>query len=172
MYLYAEKRSQTRIIKGELFPQERKKSSANRYRALIGVGGNLGDVKRRFNHLWYEMERSPLMEPLQSGIILENPPFGYENQPSFFNTVIEIATSLNPRALLRALWRMEHRFGRVRSFANAPRTLDLDIIFFDQRRISYPELSVPHPSFRERQSVMIPLRSLRSNIWFRGRNNR
>jgi len=172
MYLYSENRSGTRKIRGKLFPYQKKGLSSHRYHALIGVGGNVGDVKRRFNHLWNEMEKSPLLEPLESGIILENPPFGYEEQALFLNTVIVIGTSLNPRTLLRVLWRLEHRFGRVRSFANAPRTLDLDIIFFDQRQISYSELIVPHPSFQERQSVMIPLRSLRSKIWCEGRKNR
>lgn len=172
MYLYLENSAETRLIKGGRFPFQKKNPPRFSHRALIGIGGNVGDVKRRFEHLWVAMERSKLLQPLQSGMILENPPFGYALQPMFLNTVLEIATPLSARALLRLMWRFEHRFGRIRSFKNAPRTLDLDIIFYDRRKFQYPDLIVPHPFYEKRPSVMIPLRSLRKNIWYRGRNNR
>jgi 2-amino-4-hydroxy-6-hydroxymethyldihydropteridine diphosphokinase len=97
---------------------------------------------------------------MQSGVILRNPPFGYLDQADFDNTVIELSTSLAPRALLRVLWRIENRFKRRRSFPNAPRTLDLDILFFDNQTFRYPELIIPHPKWRERSSVVVPLKSL------------
>ncbi len=131
-----------------------------RYRALIGVGGNVGDTKRRMNRLWVYLGRLAMLRPVRSGPILKNPPFGYVEQDDFDNTVIEIATSLEPRVLLRLLWRIEARFGRKRSFPNAPRTLDLDILFFEDRVVQYKELIVPHPRWRERVSVTIPLKNL------------
>lgn len=142
------------------FPKKLRKPQGYRYRVLLGVGGNIGDVKRRMNHLWVYLQRLSLLKIIRSGVILRNPPFGYAEQNDFENTVIEIATSLEPRALLRLIWRIEKRFGRRRSFANAPRTLDLDIIFFEKRFIRSKELTIPHPHWKERVSVTIPLGSL------------
>ncbi|MBD3799176.1 MAG: 2-amino-4-hydroxy-6-hydroxymethyldihydropteridine diphosphokinase [Epsilonproteobacteria bacterium] len=112
------------------------------------------------NHLWHYLGRLPQLSRIRSGVILRNPPFGFLDQNDFDNTVIEVATSLTPRVFLRLIWRIEKRFGRRRSFANAPRTLDLDILFFDNRKIITKELSVPHPHWDKRSSVMIPLKSL------------
>lgn len=142
------------------FPKRLQKADGYRYRVLLGVGGNIGDVKRRMNRLWVYLQRLSLLKIIRSGVILRNPPFGYTEQNDFENTVIEIATSLEPRTLLRLIWRIEKRFGRRRSFANAPRTLDLDIIFFEKRFIRSKELTIPHPHWNERISVTIPLGSL------------
>lgn len=151
------------------YPAFLKPSISYRYRVVLGVGGNVGDVGRRLEKLWIALKREPNIFPLKSGVVLRNPPFGYDEQDAFDNTVIMIATSLSPRALLRRLWRLEKRFGRIRSFPNAPRTLDLDMIFFDNRVISYPELTVPHPYWRERISVVLPWRSLNYNAFTRRR---
>lgn len=142
------------------FPQKLRGTPRHRYRVLLGVGGNMGDTRRRMNHLWVYLGRLSMVSRIQSGVILRNPPFGFTEQNDFDNTVIEIATSLEPRAFLRLVWRIEKRFGRRRSFANAPRTLDLDILFFANRKIQTKELSVPHPHWNARVSVTIPLGSL------------
>ena len=142
------------------FPQILSKADSYRYRVVLGVGGNIGDTRRRINHLWHYLGRLPQVCRIRSGVILRNPPFGYVDQGDFDNTVIEIGSSLEPKALLRLIWRIEKRFGRRRSFANAPRTLDLDILFFEKRFIRTKELSIPHPHWRERVSVIIPLGSL------------
>ncbi len=150
------------LYKSPNFPKRPARKSGYRYRVLIGVGGNVGDTQRRMEHLWIYLSRMSLLRPVQSGAVLRNPPFGYLDQNDFDNTVIEIATSLQPRALLRLIWRIEKRFGRRRSFPNAPRTLDLDILFFEDRVVQYKELIIPHPHWSERLSVIIPLRSLPS----------
>jgi 2-amino-4-hydroxy-6-hydroxymethyldihydropteridine diphosphokinase len=134
-----------------------------RYTAVIGVGGNVGDVRRRFIRLFETLRRRPGVEILRSAPILENPPFGFLDQAPFHNTVMELSTSMQPRAFLRFLWRLERQFGRKRSFPNAPRTLDLDILFFDSRVVATTELQIPHPHWHERQSVVIPLATLGSN---------
>ena len=149
-----------RVYKNDNFPKKLSTSVRYRYRVVLGVGGNIGDTRRRMNHLWHYLGRLPQICRIQSGVILKNPPFGFLEQNDFDNTVIEIATSLQPKALLRLIWRIEKRFGRRRSFANAPRTLDLDILFFDNRKIQTEELSIPHPHWHERPSVTIPLKSL------------
>lgn len=147
-------------LRSPLFPLQKKVKSSLRHTASIGIGGNVGDVKRRFQHLWFHLERSKKVRIEQSGVILKNPPFGYLEQDDFYNSVLKVRTSLNPRTLLRFLWRVENRFGRRRSFPNAPRTLDLDILFFDDRSIHTPELTIPHSGWKDRLSVKIPLRSL------------
>ena len=142
------------------FPASYKTATRYRHRALIGIGGNVGDVKRRFYHLLQFLQKQPNLTILHTAPILQNPPFGYVHQEDFLNSVIEVSTNMNPRELLEFLLRVEKRFGRQRSFANAPRTLDLDLIFFDKVKMSTARLTLPHPHWSERESVIIPLQYL------------
>jgi 2-amino-4-hydroxy-6-hydroxymethyldihydropteridine diphosphokinase len=93
----------------------------------------------------------------QTSSILKNPPFGYLNQAFFYNAVMVLQTNLLPRQLLRHLQKIEKRFRRKRSFKDAPRTLDLDILFYDTLAIETDELSIPHKEWYKRESVLIPL---------------
>jgi len=140
------------------FPASYKTITHFRHRAIVGIGGNVGDVKRRFNHLLVYLKNQPNIAVLHTAPILQNPPFGYREQADFLNSVIEVSTSMRPRELLEFLLRVEKRFGRRRSFANAPRTLDLDLIFFDKVKMVTPALTLPHPHWQERESVLIPLK--------------
>ena len=128
----------------------------------IGVGGNLGDVKRRFEHLFVDLKRDKRVEVIETSLILKNPPFGFIDQDDFFNSIIVLETNMQPSVFLDYLMRLEKKFGRARSFANAPRTLDLDIIFFDKRVIQTDKLTIPHAHWSERESVMIPLSGISS----------
>ena len=139
------------------FPSITDGCSSLRYAAVIGIGGNVGDVKRRFTHLLRFLQRDKNLKVCQTSSILKNPPFGYLDQPFFYNAVIVIKTSMQPHALLAYLHRVEKRFGRVRSFKDAPRTLDLDILFFDEREVRSKNLIIPHKEWYKRQSVVIPL---------------
>ena len=142
------------------FPASYQTATHFRHRAIIGIGGNVGDVKRRFYHLLVFLKRQKNIAVLHTAPILQNPPFGYTEQEDFLNSVIEISTSMQPRELLAFLLQTEKRFGRKRSFANAPRTLDLDLIFFDRVKMNTPKLTLPHPHWSERESVVIPLQRL------------
>jgi 2-amino-4-hydroxy-6-hydroxymethyldihydropteridine diphosphokinase len=126
----------------------------------IGSGGNIGDVKRRFEYLFIKFKKDKRVDLLQTSLILKNPPFGFVTQDDFFNSIIVLKVDMQPRVFLDYLMRLEKKFGRKRSFENAPRTLDLDIIFFDNRIIKTDKLTVPHPEYLNRQSVMIPLLSM------------
>ncbi|WP_297439843.1 2-amino-4-hydroxy-6-hydroxymethyldihydropteridine diphosphokinase [Sulfurimonas sp.] len=139
------------------FPFSTSPKHTHRYEVVVGIGGNVGDVKRRFEHLYFELKREKRVELIKTSLILKNPPFGYEKQDDFFNSIIVLKTSAQPKEFLAYLMRLEKKFGRKRSFANAPRTLDLDIIFFDNRSIKSKNLTIPHPSWSERESVVIPL---------------
>ncbi len=127
------------------------------HRVLIGIGGNIGDVQKRFTKLLNYMRTSRLLRPIETSLLLKNPPFGYSDQPDFINSLIMVETELEPRRLMRYLLWIEKRFGRKRSFPNAPRTLDLDIIFFANLHLRSRWLTIPHPRFSQRDSVMIPL---------------
>jgi len=145
------------IIKSPRFAYSVTREFKHRYEATIGIGGNMGDVKRRFEHLFIELQREKRVELMKTSLILKNPPFGYTEQDDFLNSIIILRTSLTPHKLLDYLLRLEKKFGRKRSFANAPRTLDLDMIFFDNRVINTPTLTIPHPFWSSRESVVIPL---------------
>ena len=143
------------IIKTTFFPYLKKSDKKNK--ALIGVGCNIGNCIRRFKKLFYFLKTHPKIDIVQTSIIYKNPPFGYLNQPDFYNTIFVIKTSFSVYELLKFLLYVEKKFGRVRSFKNAPRTLDLDIILFNDLKIDKKELIVPHPSFKKRSSVLVPL---------------
>ena len=79
----------------------------------------------------------------------------------FLNGIIAIKTNLAPHDFLKNMQRLEKRFGRKRSFQDAPRTLDIDIIFFDNKKINTKDLVVPHKDWANRESVIIPLEEMK-----------
>ena len=93
-------------------------------------------------------------------------PVGFAEQPRFVNAVVELETELGPRELLKALLTVELKFGRDRraEFANGPRTLDLDILLFDDLKVSEPGLQIPHPRMFERAFVLAPLSEIAPGI--------
>jgi 2-amino-4-hydroxy-6-hydroxymethyldihydropteridine diphosphokinase len=151
-------------IKTRHYPY-RARSGSYGYDALIGVGGNLGDTVGRLERLFGYWQRTRQLWIVQTSPILRNPPFGYVDQPDFYNALIHVRSALDPHALLRYLLYTEKRFGRVRSFANAPRTLDLDLIFYDARTIRSARLQVPHPFWCTRRSVVWPLAQMKGLPW-------
>lgn len=160
MYLQRSLSKELILFKGLRFPYKSKVESLHRFSVVVGIGGNIGDVKRRFEHLFFEIQRDRRVDIQESSLILKNPPFGYLDQDDFFNSILLIKTSMQPKVFLEYLMRLEKKFGRRRSFDNAPRTLDLDIIFFDNRVIKSSKLTVPHPFWHKRESVIIPLSGL------------
>ena len=160
MYLKRKLNDSLTTFKGLHFSYKTKQKTSHRYRATIGIGGNVGDLKRRFEHLFYYLKKDKRVELLQTSLILKNPPFGFLDQDDFFNSIIVLQVSMQPVAFLDYLMRLEKKFARRRSFANAPRTLDLDIIFFDNRVVNKPKLQIPHAQWFKRDSVIIPLRDV------------
>ena len=134
--------------------------SSKRYMALIGIGGNLGNVKRCFDRLYQRLLSDRHIDPLKTSPLFKNPDFTGADHPDFLNGVILIATNLPPLRLLDRLGSIERRFGRVRTYKNAPRTLDLDIIFFETKTLYNERLSVPHPAWSKRSSVLVPMQML------------
>lgn len=161
MYLQRKLSESLTIFKSLRFNAKKVPPRKHRYKTSVGVGGNVGDVKRRFEHLIVEIKKDKRVELLQTSLILKNPPFGYTDQDDFFNSIIVLQTSLEPVEFLSFLMRLEKKFARRRTFENAPRTLDLDIIFFDNRVVETNRLTIPHAQWFKRESVVIPLASMR-----------
>ena len=161
MYIKRRLNDELTLLKSLHFPFKSSVLSPHRFRVVVGIGGNLGDVKRRFEHLFFVLQREKRVDIQESSLILKNPPFGYFDQDDFFNSILVVKTSMQPKTFLEYLMRLEKKFGRRRSFENAPRTLDLDIIFFDNRVIKSSKLTIPHASWQTRQSVIIPLSGLK-----------
>ncbi|MDQ7083733.1 MAG: 2-amino-4-hydroxy-6-hydroxymethyldihydropteridine diphosphokinase [Sulfurovum sp.] len=126
-------------------------------KVLLGIGGNIGNVVRRFGYLLSYLRRSMCLRILETSPILKNPPFGYTQQDDFYNALLLIETSLSPKDLLRYLLRVEKVFGRKRSFPDAPRTLDIDMIFYERVTMHTKFLTLPHHGWSDRASVLIPL---------------
>jgi 2-amino-4-hydroxy-6-hydroxymethyldihydropteridine diphosphokinase len=139
------------------FPYNTDRKFSMRYRALLGIGGNVGDVLRRFEHLYWYMRKSTRIQVLENSPILKNPPFGFLEQDDFLNALVLVETNLAPKQLLRYILRIEKKFGRKRLFKDGPRTLDIDMIFYEERAVESRELTLPHPGWMERSSVLIPL---------------
>jgi len=144
------------IFKSTFFPYH-KKSDKFKHTALIGIGCNVGNCVRRFKKLFLYFQTYPLIEITDTSILYKNPPFGYLDQDDFINSLFIIKTNLSPKELLYFLLRTEKKFKRKRSFKNAPRTLDLDIIMYDNIKFNDKKLNLPHPHFKNRDSVILPL---------------
>jgi 2-amino-4-hydroxy-6-hydroxymethyldihydropteridine diphosphokinase len=160
MYLKRELNDKLTTFTSSRFPYRNKRESSLRYELTIGIGGNIGDVKRRFEHLFMALQRDKRVSIERTSLILKNPPFGYTNQEDFFNSIMVLKTNMKAQTFLAYLLRLEKKFGRKRSFKDAPRTLDLDIIFFNNEIINTQTLTIPHHSWSKRESVVIPLASM------------
>lgn len=130
--------------------------------AHLGLGANLGDRAATLRGAVTALAR--LGEIVHVSSFYETVPVGYQDQPDFLNAVAALRTDLVPEALLDATQAIEQEFGRVRSFANAPRTLDIDVLFLDDLVIHTPRLTVPHPRATERAFVMVPLREIAPDL--------
>lgn len=143
------------------YRKNNKYKSFKKNSVTIGIGGNIGDVKKRFNKLLLAFLNDSRFDIEATSPILRNPPFGYMEQDYFYNAVIILKTNLGAYESLGAFQRYENRFKRVRTFQDAPRTLDIDIIFFNNRKINTKLLTIPHKGYKERESVQIPLTFLK-----------
>ena len=127
--------------------------------ALIALGGNVGDVRSTFQKAISNICGMTQASLLARSSDYATPPWGELNQDRFINACIEIETSLDPHALLFTLHKIEKRFGRDRSKEQhwGPRTLDLDLLAYDDATINKPDLTLPHPRLFERAFVLVPL---------------
>lgn len=128
------------------------------HRVYIALGANLGNRMGSLRQAVRSLP--PAVLPVRVSPVYETQPWGYAPQPAFLNAVLEAETGLKPGALLAYLKEIEVRLGRQPSFRYGPRTIDLDVLFYDQQVITLPGLEIPHPRLHERAFVLVPLADL------------
>ena len=131
-------------------------------RVCLGLGSNLGDregnLKLALTHL------SRLIRLCQCSTIYETEPLGYKDQPRFLNAVCYGDTLLGAEELLRNIKDIERLIGRIPTFPNGPRSIDLDILLFGCEVVTTPDLVIPHPRMAERAFVLLPLSEI-APLW-------
>jgi 2-amino-4-hydroxy-6-hydroxymethyldihydropteridine diphosphokinase len=125
--------------------------------AFIALGSNLDGPEERVRQGIAALAGLPQSRLAAASSLYRSAAVGYADQPDFINAVAQISTALAPQALLAALLGLERHYGRERSFRNAPRTLDLDLLLYDAQRIAEPGLVVPHPRMHQRAFVLAPI---------------
>ena len=125
--------------------------------AYIALGSNLSDPIGQIEQAWSELAALPETRLTACSALYLSKPVGYAEQPDFINAAAAIVTQLPPRSLLAALLQIEARHGRNRTFKNAPRSLDLDLLLYNGLVMHEHGLTLPHPRMTERAFVLAPL---------------
>jgi len=129
------------------------------YTAYVGLGANLGDTTATLCTVLTELTNSAGITRCTASPLYRSAPIDAQG-PDYVNAVARLSTSLKPLPLLDLLQALEQRHGRARPYRNAPRTLDLDLLLFDDQRLNHPRLTLPHPRLHERAFVLAPLLDL------------
>jgi 2-amino-4-hydroxy-6-hydroxymethyldihydropteridine diphosphokinase len=137
--------------------------------AYVGVGSNQDGPIGQVEAALRELDRIPDSRLVGRSSLYRTAPVGHADQPDFTNAVAALETSLAPEALLDELLDIETAHGRQRSFANAPRSLDLDLLLYGQSQLETARLIVPHPRMCERAFVLRPLLELAEDISIPGK---
>lgn len=130
-------------------------------KAFIGLGANLGEREASLRGALSLLAKEPGVRLLAYSGLYETEPVGYRHQPRFLNAVACLETALAPEKLLDVLLGIEQAFGRRRTIRWGPRTLDLDLLLYGERRVHSDRLIVPHPRLFERAFVLVPLLELK-----------
>jgi 2-amino-4-hydroxy-6-hydroxymethyldihydropteridine diphosphokinase len=125
----------------------------------LALGSNLGDRLATLQRAVDLLDARSGIEVLRSSRVYETDPVG-PPQPAYLNAVIEVRTELEPQALLKECLAVENELGRVRAERWGPRTIDVDVLTYDEREVAEPDLVVPHPRMHERAFVLVPLGEL------------
>ena len=125
--------------------------------AFVALGANLADPAHQIRAALESLSRLPDSRLLRASSLYRTAPVGVAGQPDFINAVALVETTLAPHELLTALFAIEAEFGRRRDYRNAPRTLDLDLLLYDELVLDGTELQLPHPRMHLRAFVLAPL---------------
>lgn len=140
--------------------------------AFIGVGSNLQDPLQQVKDALVALDQVPDTRCIESSSLYRSKPMGPTDQPDYVNAVAELETSLTARMLLQKLQNIETRQGRVRGAERwDSRTLDLDILLYNQDIINDQDLRVPHPGMQERAFVLYPLYEIAPDIQIPGQSS-
>ena len=125
--------------------------------AYVALGANIGDPTATVLAAFAALANLADSRVVHTSSLYRTAPVGLKNQPDFINAVAMLETGLPPEELLDALLDLEARFGRVRRDRNGPRTLDLDLLLYDDIELDLPRLTLPHPRLHLRAFVLLPL---------------
>jgi 2-amino-4-hydroxy-6-hydroxymethyldihydropteridine diphosphokinase len=132
-------------------------------RVFLSLGSNLGDREANLERALAVLEANGVAVVRRSALF-ETAPVGKTDQPAFYNLVIEVRTSLPPRALLERLQAIERALGRVRTERWGPRTVDVDILLYGTQTVVECGLEIPHPRMRHRAFVLVPLAAIAPDL--------
>ncbi len=133
---------------------------AGRRQYLLGLGSNLGDRVYYIEQALTALAALPETNILAVSEAFDSDPVGYKEQGNFLNLCLSLTCELEPRELLAACLSIEVKLGRVRTVKDGPRTVDIDVLFYEGGAVELPELTLPHPRWQERGFVVFPLRHL------------
>ncbi|GAK13923.1 2-amino-4-hydroxy-6-hydroxymethyldihydropteridine diphosphokinase [Geomicrobium sp. JCM 19039] len=128
--------------------------------AYIALGSNIEPRADYLNRALSEINQHEHVQMKQVSSIYETEPVGYTEQSEFLNMVISVNTSLRPEELLLFLQKVEQHLHRVREIRNGPRTIDLDILLFNDENIELEQLCIPHPRMQDRAFVLAPMQEI------------
>lgn len=129
----------------------------------LALGSNLGDREKNIQRALELLEENQI-HILRCSSVLETEPVGGPPQGKFLNAVVEAKTALSPFEVLKSIKSIENSLGRIRTGLNTPRTIDIDILIYDNVMVVTPELVIPHPRMLNREFVMTPLREIAPNL--------
>ncbi|MDP1714612.1 MAG: 2-amino-4-hydroxy-6-hydroxymethyldihydropteridine diphosphokinase [Anaerolineales bacterium] len=124
----------------------------------LALGSNMANRLANLKNAVSQL--APLMNVKKESPVYETPPWGFKDQSAFLNQVVMAESCLKPETLLGHLKRLERSLGRVESFQNGPRLIDLDILFFDDLILDSPALVIPHTRLHRRAFVLVPLNDI------------
>ncbi|GAB4481533.1 MAG: 2-amino-4-hydroxy-6-hydroxymethyldihydropteridine diphosphokinase [Anaerolineales bacterium] len=136
--------------------------SDKKHIVYLAFGSNLGDRLANLQQALRSLP--PAVEVEVESSVYETPPWGILDQPPFYNQVVRAVTELSPHALLDYLKQIEQRLGRTETIRNGPRTIDIDILFYDNLEMDTPLLGLPHPRMEGRAFVWVPLAEIAPNL--------
>jgi len=130
----------------------------------LGLGSNQSDPISQIKNATDLIEKIETSKIIKKSSLYESLPVGYLDQPNFINQVISLQTSLSPAELFERFQQIEFQLKRVKKIVNGPRTIDIDILLFNQEIILTNDLTIPHPRMLDRAFVMIPMLEIEPNI--------
>ncbi|MFC7061787.1 2-amino-4-hydroxy-6-hydroxymethyldihydropteridine diphosphokinase [Halobacillus seohaensis] len=134
-------------------------------RAYIALGSNMSQREQYLTEAIEQLDNHKKIGVIIQSEIYETAPVGFTDQNDFLNMVIEVETSLPPLALLDFCQKIERELGRKRVIKWGPRTIDLDILLYNQENMEDERLSIPHPHLHERAFVVVPLAEVNPEVY-------
>lgn len=127
------------------------------FKVYLGIGGNIGNKQNNFKNVYQNIENE-LGAIVETSSIYETPPWGFQSEDTFWNSILQISTLNSAEELLSKIHLIEKKFGRKRGRGKySSREMDIDILYFDDMFIETDKLIIPHPRIHQRKFVLVPL---------------